>query len=109
MLDLTDPSHILLRPKKSHNLAFEIFAMIHAKLQEGGLFRLFLLSMMKKNISAVKYFTCKNSDSSSVVGGDLLSKLKLKQGLGDSWKEDLGDSREKEAGERLELGVETSR
>ena len=108
---MTDPSHISLKPKKSHNLPFRIFAkeMIHAKLQEGGLFRLFLLSMMKKNISAVKYFTCKNSDSSSVVGGDLLSKLKLKQGLGDSWKEDLGDSREKEAGERLELGVETSR
>ena len=46
-----------------------------------------------------------------MVGGDRLSKLKLKQGLGDSWNEDLGDSREKEAeaGERLEVGVETSR
>ena len=43
-----------------------------------------------------------------MVGGDRLSKLKLKQGLGDSWNEDLGDSTEKEAGERLELGVETS-
>ena len=41
------------------------------------------------------------------MGGDRLSKLKLKQGLGDSWNEDLGDSREKE--ERLEVGVETSR
>ena len=45
-----------------------------------------------------------------MVGGDLLSKLKLKQGLGDSWKEDLGDSSENEAGDwRLELGVDTSR
>ena len=43
-----------------------------------------------------------------MVGGERLSKLKLKQGLGDSWKEDLGDSRVKEAGERLEVGVETS-
>ena len=42
------------------------------------------------------------------MGGDRLSKLKLKHGLGDSWNEDLGDSTEKEAGERLELGVETS-
>ena len=44
-----------------------------------------------------------------MVGGDRLSKLKLKQGLGDSWNEDLGDSTEKEAGDRLEVGVETSR
>ena len=57
----------------------------------------------------VIYFTWRNSDSSSVVGGDRLSKLKLRQGLGDSWNEDLGDSSEKEAGERLELGVDTSR
>ena len=68
---------------------------------------------MKMNVlvSGKNKNTWRNSESSSVVGGDLLSKLKLKQGLGDSWNEDLGDSREKEAeaGERLEVGVETSR
>ena len=42
------------------------------------------------------------------MGGDLLSKLKLRQGLGDSWKEDRGDSRENEAGDMLEVGVDTS-
>ena len=67
------------------------------------------LEGQKKKIFIVTELTWRNSLSSSVVGGDCLSKLKLKQGLGDSWYEDLGDSTEKEAGDRLELGVETSR
>jgi hypothetical protein len=43
-----------------------------------------------------------------MVGGERLSKLKLKRGLGDSLKGDLSDSKVKEAGERLEVVVKVS-
>lgn len=75
------------------------------KLQVGPL----SLTKMKTGTDLLVVLTCRNSLSSAVVGGDRLSKLKLKQGLGDSWKDDLGDSRVKEAGDKLDVGVQTSR
>ena len=40
-----------------------------------------------------------------MVGADLGSKQKVRAGLGDSRRMDLGESTEKEAGDKLEFGV----